>query len=79
MGGDRIMKYYKRVNKSGIITTVESYSHDLPVEGAIEINKSAYDHFIARLPKPIAKPNRDIPGELDALVAKLIEKGVITE
>ncbi len=70
------MKYYKRVN-NGQTTTVESYSHDLPVAGAIEINKAEYDAFIAALPAPEVIIPRDPLKELDELKAALISKGVI--
>lgn len=44
------MKYYKRVDGQDKTTTVESYSHDAPVVGAVEISKAEYDAFIAALP-----------------------------
>lgn len=44
------MRYWKRVDTDGNITTVESYSHDLDVDGAIEITKEEFDECIASLP-----------------------------
>ena len=46
------MRYWKRVNAEGLTTTVESYSHDQAVEGAVEINQAEYDTYIAALPPP---------------------------
>ncbi|MDP3061719.1 MAG: hypothetical protein Q8O40_00700 [Chloroflexota bacterium] len=43
------MRYWKRVDGEGKTTTVESYSHDLDVQGAIEINEAEYDAFVALL------------------------------
>ena len=47
------MRYWKRVKPDGSIATVESYSHDLSVEGAIEITKAESDAFLASLPPPL--------------------------
>lgn len=44
------MRYWKRVDAQGKTTTVESYSHDLDIKGAIEIKKAEFDAFIASLP-----------------------------
>jgi hypothetical protein len=44
------MRYYKRIGSGGETTTVESYSHDGEVPGAIEINQSEFDDFMASLP-----------------------------
>lgn len=48
------MRYYKRVGADGKTTTVESYSHDSPVKGAIEIDQEEFDAFKASLPPPPA-------------------------
>lgn len=53
------MKYYKRVDAQGKTTTVESYSHNSPVAGAVEIDQAEYDAFIASLPP--APPPPDWP------------------
>ena len=53
------MRYWKRVNAQGEITTVESYSHNLNIPGAVEIAQDEFDAFIATLPKPV------LPLELD--------------
>jgi hypothetical protein len=50
------MKYYKRTDKEGNTTTVESYNHDKPISGAIAITKAEYDDFIAGLPEPEPAP-----------------------
>lgn len=50
------MRYWKRVDVSGKTTTVESYSHDLDVEGALEITEPEFDEFIASLPIPEPEP-----------------------
>jgi len=71
------MKYWKRVDAQGEITTVESYSHDLKVQGAVEIEKADFDAFIASLPAPVITPPRDLVKELDNLKAELKGKGVI--
>lgn len=44
------MRYWKRTKVDGTTSVVESYSHDLDVEGAIEIDKEEYDEFLASLP-----------------------------
>lgn len=49
------MRYWKRV-QGGITTAVESYSHDLDVEGAIEIDKAEFDAYIASLPPVAIEP-----------------------
>ena len=73
------MKYWKRIDGNGIATTVESYSFDLDIDGAIEITKTEYDSFIASLPPPPPpEPVRNLAAELDALKQKLIDKGIIS-
>ena len=46
------MRYWKRINPDGTTRTVESYSHDLDVGGAIEISGAEFEAFIASLPPP---------------------------
>lgn len=65
------MRYWARKDVTGKITTVESYSHDLDVAGAIEIDEMELNAFIASLPKPVIKPVRDLEKELDELKAKV--------
>jgi len=48
------MRYFKRVEE-GLTTTVESYSHNAPVAGAVEIDKTEFDAFIAAIPKPVQR------------------------
>lgn len=43
------MRYWKRVTGS-VTTTVESYSHDIDINGAIEISKAEFDAYIASFP-----------------------------
>lgn len=50
------MRYWKRVNKNGETTTVESYSHNLDIEGAVEISEEEFDAYIASLPTPEPEP-----------------------
>ena len=72
------MKYYKRVDGSNKTTTVESYSHDSPVTGAIEITKQEFDTYIATLPPVIPPAVRNLAKELDDLKAELKAKSVIS-
>ena len=72
------MRYWKRLNPDETIRTVESYSHDFDVDGAIEITEDEFNDFIAGLPAPIYKPPRDIIKEFDTLKAELKGKGVIS-
>lgn len=46
------MRYWKRVDGDGNTTSVESYSHNLEVEGAVEISQGEYDAYITSLPEP---------------------------
>ena len=46
------MKYWKRVKADGTTSTVESYSHDLSIEGAVEIDEAEFRAYLASLPKP---------------------------
>ncbi len=50
------MRYWKRLNSDGTINTVESYSHNGEIEGAVEIAEGEFNAFIASptsLPSPI--------------------------
>lgn len=69
------MRYWKRVDKKGAIVTVESYSHDLDIDGAIEIDEAEHSAFIASLPSPEFPSTRDLETELDALKAWAITMG----
>ena len=71
------MRYWKRVNIEGKTTTVESYSHDLDIEGATEIDEGEFNTFLASLPKPVIKPIRDFAKEIDELKAVLELKGIL--
>lgn len=72
------MRYWKRVDSQSKTTTVESYSHGLNVQGAIEISKSEFDAFIASLPVPEKAITRDLGKEFDSLKDELKSKGVIS-
>jgi len=61
------MKYWKRVNPDGSINTVESYSHDLDIEGAIEITGEEFNNFLASLPIIESEPVRNLATEIDDL------------
>ena len=50
------MKYYKRTDKNGRTTAVESYSHDIPVAAATEITRQEFDNFVSALPEPEPSP-----------------------
>lgn len=54
------MRYWKRVDSRGQTTTVESYSHDLPIIGAVEITEMEYQLYLDSLPR--------IPGATGATV-----------
>ena len=51
------MKYYKRVNAAGKTMTVESYSHDADVPGALEITQEEFESFMDSLPPPPIPPD----------------------
>ncbi len=62
------MKYWKRIDEQGNITTVESYSHDLDVKGALEITQQEFDDYLASLlPPPPKAPPRDLAAEIDEI------------
>ena len=52
------MRYWKRLNPDNSISTVESYSHDLDVEGAIEITEQEFNDYLASLPVIEPEPPR---------------------
>ncbi len=61
------MKFWKRVDGQNNTTTVESYSHDLEIEGAIEITEEEFIQFIKSMPAPVPIPIRDPLVEIDTL------------
>lgn len=67
------MRYWKRIDNQGAITTVESYSHDLDIKGAVEITKEEYDSFVASLPPIKIEPVRDIAKEVDDLKTRIAQ------
>lgn len=71
------MRYWKRLNSDGTIRTVESYSHILDVEGAIEITKGQFNEYIASLPAP--KPEPPSPDTLRAQELLTTSPLVITQ
>ncbi len=46
------MRYWKRLNSDGTTNTVESYSHGMEIEGAIEITEGEFNAFTASLTPP---------------------------
>jgi len=70
------MRYFKRVNEFGDITTVESYSHEADVPEAIEISEEEFNDFINSLPASTVNPGRDIPGEIDSILQRLASAGI---
>lgn len=72
------MRYWKRIDSGWNTTTVENYSHDLDILGAIEISKKEFDAFIASLPQPSPAPVRDLAKEFDDLTKQLKSKGIIS-
>ncbi len=61
------MKFWKRVDGQNKTTTVESYSHDFEIEGAIEITEEEFNKFLQSLPAPVPIPSRDPLVEIDIL------------
>ncbi len=51
------MRYWKRVDTNDLTTTVESYSHDHDIDGAIEIDQAEFNAYIASLPPPTLDPD----------------------
>lgn len=66
------MRYWKRTDAQGKTTTVESYSHDRLIKGAIEITVVELNAYIASLPLPIAVPVRNLAMEIDQLTADIV-------
>jgi hypothetical protein len=60
------MRYWKR-ETNGLTATVESYSHDADVAGAVEITKEEFDGFIAAIPAVAPVQSRDLAKEVDGL------------
>ena len=70
------MRYWKRINKDSKTTTVESYSHNLDIKGAIEISESEFNDYLNSLPPPpVPEPPRDLLAEIDELKARLDKIG----
>jgi len=63
------MRYWKRVDAQGKTKTVESYTHNLVIKGAIEIDKNEFDTYIASLPPSL--PARNLESEFDQLKQKV--------
>lgn len=73
------MFYWKKVDKDGKTTTVESCSNWHEKSTAIEIDEAEFNSFIASLPVSIpAPPPRNIEKELDDLKVQLKAKGVLS-
>ena len=67
------MKYYKRVNDDTSVRTVEAYSHNGAVLGAVEITEKEFDDFIKSLPALPQQPSV-IEQRLTALEQKVFGK-----
>ena len=65
------MRYWQRLNKDGSINTVESYSHDLDVEGAVEITEKRYLTFIKKLPVLPEPERRDLLRVIEEIEERL--------
>lgn len=65
------MRYWKRLNPDGTVNSVESYSYDLEIEGAIEIGETEFHEFVASLPPTPPEPVRDLAAEIDAITDTL--------
>jgi len=65
------MRHYKRIDSQGKITTVEGYSHNLKIKGAVEISKAEFDNYLASLPVSIKQPKRDYAIEIDNLKTRV--------
>ena len=70
------MRYWKRIDTEGNTTTVESYSHALDIDGAIEITKEEFDEYIASLPIARPEPIRDPLVEIDELKIRMDGIGI---
>ena len=72
------MRYWKRI-KNDVVTTVENYSHDSPIDGAIEVTKEEFDILVVLLAKPKINIDwkdrwskaKDITEKLDVIAEKL--------
>ena len=72
------MKYYKRIDNKNLTTTVESYSFDAPIQGAVEIDKAEFDDFITKLPPPPPKEKSALELRVEVLESELtILKGAV--
>ncbi|GAH68194.1 unnamed protein product [marine sediment metagenome] len=63
------MRYFARKDGTGKITTVESYSRDLDVEGAVEITEGEFKDFVASL--PVVEPEPDLADQVADLNARV--------
>ncbi len=71
------MRYWKRLNPDKTTLAVESYSHSLDIEGAIEISEQEFNDYLASLPATESQPPRDLATEIDELKARLNKAGVV--
>lgn len=65
------MRYWKRLNSDGSTRTVESYSHDLDIEGGTEISEQEFNAFLASLPAIKPESVRDYGTEIDKLKVRI--------
>ncbi len=65
------MEYWKKVDKDGNTTTVESHSFPHKVPDAVRITERQYNEFIASLPVVEPEPVRDLEAEIANVNMKL--------
>ena len=65
------MRYWKRIDKDGKTTTVESYSHSLKIDGAIGIDEDEFNAYLSSLPVPKPVIVRDLVAEIDSLESRI--------
>jgi hypothetical protein len=59
------MRYWKKLDLNGLTRTVESYSHNLDIKGAIKITENEFNQFIDSLPQSTSL--KSIPQRIDEL------------
>uniref|UniRef100_A0A6M3L1X5 Uncharacterized protein n=1 Tax=viral metagenome TaxID=1070528 RepID=A0A6M3L1X5_9ZZZZ len=65
------MRYWKRIDTEGLITTVESYSHELDIDGAIEITEQEFNGYLSS--SPVIEPQPPKSTHLATLVSVTID------
>jgi hypothetical protein len=57
------MRYWKRLKPDSTVSTIEAYSHDLEIPGAVEIDEAEYNTLEKRLTDP-SPPRSGHPAQL---------------